>query len=71
MLFRNSGGSLVKQDFQEGVTSQSTSQIFRLTFLHVCAGSQCRYLATSKIPISLKDAKAKGFTACKICYPPE
>jgi hypothetical protein len=31
----------------------------------------CRYLATSKIPISLKDAKAKGFTACKVCHPPE
>jgi hypothetical protein len=31
----------------------------------------CRYLATSKIPISLKDAKAKGYTACKVCHPPE
>jgi hypothetical protein len=31
----------------------------------------CRYLATSKIPISLKDAKAKGFTACKVCRPPD
>lgn len=31
----------------------------------------CRYLASSKIPISLKDAKARGFTACKVCHPPE
>jgi hypothetical protein len=31
----------------------------------------CRYLAASKIEISLKDAKAKGFTACKVCRPPE
>jgi hypothetical protein len=31
----------------------------------------CRYFATSKIPISLKDAKAKGFTAYKVCHPPE
>ncbi len=31
----------------------------------------CRYLAASKIPISLKDAKARGFTACKVCHPPE
>jgi len=30
----------------------------------------CRYLATSKIPMSLKDAKAK-YTACKVCRPPE
>jgi hypothetical protein len=25
----------------------------------------------SKIPISLKDAKAKGYTACKVCRPAE
>jgi len=31
----------------------------------------CRYLASSKIPISLKDAKAKGYTPCKVCHPPE
>jgi hypothetical protein len=31
----------------------------------------CRYLAASKIPISLKDAKANGYTACKVCRPPE
>ncbi len=31
----------------------------------------CRYLAASKSAISLKDAKAKGYTACKVCRPPE
>jgi hypothetical protein len=31
----------------------------------------CRHLAGSKITISLKDAKAKGYTACKVCHPPE
>jgi len=31
----------------------------------------CRYLASSKIPISLKDAKARGYTPCKACHPPE
>jgi hypothetical protein len=31
----------------------------------------CRYLAASKIPISLKDAKANGYAACKGCRPPE
>jgi hypothetical protein len=31
----------------------------------------CRYLAASKTAISLKDAKAKGYTACKVCHPPE
>jgi hypothetical protein len=31
----------------------------------------CRYLAMSKIPITLKDAKAEGYTPCKVCHPPE
>jgi competence protein ComEC len=31
----------------------------------------CRYLTASEIPISLKGAKAKGYTACKVCRPPE
>jgi hypothetical protein len=31
----------------------------------------CRYLTASKIAISLKEAKAKGYTACKVCHPPE
>jgi len=30
----------------------------------------CRYLAASKTAIRLKDAKAKGYTACKVCHPP-
>lgn len=31
----------------------------------------CRHLAVSKIAISLKDAKEKGYTPCKVCHPPE
>ena len=31
----------------------------------------CRYLAQSKIPMSLKDAKARGLTACSVCKPPQ
>ena len=34
-------------------------------------GAACRHLAKSKVPISLKDAKAKGYTACRVCKPPE
>ena len=30
----------------------------------------CRYLVKSKISISLKDAKARGLTACSVCKPP-
>jgi hypothetical protein len=31
----------------------------------------CRYLSKSKIPTSLKDAKANGYTPCSVCRPPE
>lgn len=31
----------------------------------------CRYLAQSKIPMTLKDAKAKGYQPCKVCRPPQ
>ena len=31
----------------------------------------CQYLSKSKIPMKLKDAKAKGYEPCKICRPPE
>jgi hypothetical protein len=29
----------------------------------------CRYLASSRIAMSLKDAEAKGYTPCKVCHP--
>jgi hypothetical protein len=32
---------------------------------------KCRYLASSKIPMTLKDAKAHGYTPCKVCRPPQ
>jgi hypothetical protein len=31
--------------------------------------NSCRYLASSKIPMTLKDAKAQGYTPCKVCRP--
>jgi competence protein ComEC len=31
----------------------------------------CRSLGKSKIPISLKDAKAQGYTPCSVCKPPQ
>ena len=31
----------------------------------------CRYLSKSKIAISLKDAKAEGYTPCSVCDPPQ
>lgn len=31
----------------------------------------CQYLSKSKIPISLSDAKAEGYTPCSRCHPPQ
>jgi hypothetical protein len=31
----------------------------------------CRSLSRSKIPISLKDAKQRGYAPCKVCRPPQ
>jgi competence protein ComEC len=31
----------------------------------------CRYLSSSKIPIKFSDAKAKGYTPCSVCKPPQ
>ena len=33
--------------------------------------SGCRYLRQSSHPISLSSAKAQGYTACKVCSPPQ
>jgi hypothetical protein len=32
--------------------------------------AHCRYLSQSSIPISLAEARARGYTACKVCKPP-
>jgi hypothetical protein len=31
----------------------------------------CRHLTASKTATILKDVMAKGYTACKVCHPPE
>ncbi|HZL65419.1 MAG TPA: ComEC/Rec2 family competence protein [Thermoleophilia bacterium] len=33
--------------------------------------SGCRYLSESRIPIKLKDAKARGYRPCSVCDPPQ
>ncbi|MBS3957563.1 MAG: thermonuclease family protein [Clostridiales bacterium] len=32
---------------------------------------ECRHLARSKIPVTLDEAKARGFTPCQTCQPPQ
>ena len=31
----------------------------------------CRYLSSSRIAMSLKDAQAKRYTPCRVCRPPQ
>jgi nitrate/TMAO reductase-like tetraheme cytochrome c subunit len=31
----------------------------------------CRYLSQSIIKTTLKEAKANGYTPCKVCHPPQ
>jgi hypothetical protein len=31
----------------------------------------CRYLSSSRMAMSLKDAQAQRYTACKVCHPPQ
>ena len=31
----------------------------------------CRTLRASKYPISIQEAKKRGYTACKVCNPPD
>lgn len=57
-------------------TSQQSDQKKEVTVYVTRTGKKyhrdgCRYLAQSKFPISLKDAQAKGYTACKVCHPPQ
>lgn len=33
--------------------------------------SSCRYLRYSNHPISLREAKRRGYTPCKVCQPPK
>ena len=33
--------------------------------------SECSYLKSSRIPISLEDAKSRGYGACSVCKPPK
>jgi len=57
-------------------TSQQTDQKKDVTVYITRTGKKyhragCSSLRSSSIPISLKDAKAKGYTPCKICKPPQ
>lgn len=69
------GGALAAPPPQQS-TPQQIAQAKGTTIYVTRTGKRyhragCRSLTKSSIPMSLKDAKAKGYTACKICHPPE
>jgi hypothetical protein len=55
-------------DAQEANVSQTTVYITNTGKKYHLGG--CRYLSKSKIPISLSDAKARGYDPCSVCGPP-
>jgi micrococcal nuclease len=69
------GAGLAIQPLQQ-LTPQQQTQTKEQTVYITKTGKKyhtasCRYLSKSKIAISLKDAKARGYTACSVCQPPQ
>ena len=53
-------------------SSASGSTIVYITATGECYHRDgCRYLSHSKIAITLKEAKARGYRPCKVCRPPQ
>ena len=54
---------------QQEQTKEQTVYITRTGMKYHRDG--CRCLSRRRIPISLKDAKARGYTPCSVCRPPQ
>lgn len=65
------GGFGIVTEKQEGLDLSSDSTIVYVTRtgIRYHLGS-CRHLHSSKIPIEINEAKAEGYTPCKVCKPP-
>jgi hypothetical protein len=75
LAFLMLGGAFAVPPLQQ-TTPQQQSQTKEQTVYITKTGKKyhtatCRYLSKSKIPISLRDAKANGYTACSVCKPPQ
>jgi len=60
------------QEVQQKPNEEASQEIVYITK----SGSKyhrqgCRYLSKSMIPISLKEAKERGYLPCKVCKPPK
>lgn len=52
-------------------SNQGEEQVFITATGQKYHRAGCRYLSKSQIPISLKDAKARGPSPCSVCQPPK
>lgn len=69
----SSGSSGSSSSSGSSGSTSSTSETQSVTVYITRTGekyhrSGCRYLSNSKIPISLSNAKASGYTACSVCF---
>lgn len=53
----------------EPVKTEEKTTVYITKFGSKYHRGSCRYLSKSKIPISIEDAKARGYGACKVCKP--
>ena len=60
----------VQQPTQQGQTQTKEQTVYITKTGKKYHTATCQYLSKSKIPISLKDAQANGYTACSVCKPP-
>ncbi|TLM80123.1 MAG: hypothetical protein FDZ75_08605 [Actinobacteria bacterium] len=52
------------------VSEATTVYVYITKTGHKYHRSTCRYLRYSKIRVTLRDAKRRGYTACLVCRPP-
>jgi micrococcal nuclease len=71
MLFSVPAIALAQQPTQPQQTQTKQQTVYVTKTGKKYHTATCRYLAKSKIPISLKDAKANGYTPCSVCKPPQ
>ncbi len=63
--------SIIEIEKPKAVDKSATATVYITKTGKKYHRSSCNYLRSSKIPISLKDACARGYTSCSRCRPPK
>ena len=61
----------VQSATQQGATDPKTVVVYIMRTGKKYHSAGCRYLSQSKIKTTLAEAKANGYTPCKVCHPPQ